>query len=202
LEAQLIDFADEIAYNTADLDDAHSAGMLSVGEIAEGVSGYREILDVVEFQFPAAGDRVQFLEALRALINVLVTGLVEGTAENCLASSVATVESVRSHSRRLAGLTAPASVINAGLKSFLHRAVYQTPALVKERERSAAMIASLFGYFLKHPEQMPEVYAELARTEPRHRVVCDYVAGMTDGFCLRTVSALGLVEPGLQVPGC
>ena len=79
LEAQLIDLADEVAYNTADLDDAFSAGMLTAEETAEAVPLYREIHEAVETQFPGASPRERFNEALRELINALVSGLIEGT---------------------------------------------------------------------------------------------------------------------------
>jgi dGTPase len=78
------------------------------------------------------------------------------------------------------------------LKRFLHRAVYQAPPLVEERTRSAGLVAALFDHFLEHPERLPEAHAERARTAAPHRVVCDYIAGMTDGFFLRTAAALGL----------
>jgi len=56
---------------------------------------------------------------------------------------------------------------------------------VMDRERSVQALGELFEYYLDHPEAMPKYYAELAGREPRHRVVCDYIAGMTDHFLLR-----------------
>src|SRR5256885_8284942 len=81
LEAQLIDLADEVAYNTADLDDAFSAGLLSAEQIAASVAGYARILDELEMQFPGASERERFQESLRRVIDLLVTGLIEGTAQ-------------------------------------------------------------------------------------------------------------------------
>ena len=79
LEAQLIDLADEVAYNTADLDDGYSAGMLTTEEIAEHVVSYRAIFEAVETQFPGATARERFNEGLRQLIDGLVSGLIEGS---------------------------------------------------------------------------------------------------------------------------
>jgi dGTPase len=81
LEAQLIDLADEVAYNTADLDDGFSAGMLAAEDVAESVPRYGEILESVDTQFPGATERERFHESLRQLIDTLVSGLIEGTAE-------------------------------------------------------------------------------------------------------------------------
>jgi dGTPase len=66
------------------------------------------------------------------------------------------------------------------LKRFLHRKVYASPALVEDRRRSMGRIGDLFGFFMEHPDRLPQPYAELAAAEPAHRVVCDYIAGMTD----------------------
>src|ERR1041385_6571099 len=77
LEAQLIDLADEVAYNTADLDDAFTAGMLTAEDAAECVPEYRAIHEIVENQYPGATDRERFQESLRQLVDSLVSGLIQ-----------------------------------------------------------------------------------------------------------------------------
>ena len=186
LEAQLIDHADEIAYNTADLDDAVSARFFGIGDIAAAVPRYGAIYAEIEAQFPGASEKIRFNEALRRLIDLLVTGLIEGTRRAVETAGVRNVADVRRWPRRLAGLNAPAAETNAALKQFLHRSVYFSAVLTEERRRSAAMIAELFQYFLDHPQSLPESYRELISHQPPHRVVCDYIAGMTDGFSQRT----------------
>jgi dGTPase len=184
LEAQLIDLADEIAYNTADLDDAFAAGMFTMAEIAAASPKYAEISEAMEMHYPGAPDRVRFLEGLRLLIDWLVTGLIQGTLAAC--DGVAGVEAVRAHPGRLASLTADSAATSRELKRFLHARVYNSPALRQERERKSVLIAELFAWFLANPDQMPEPHCNQALVQPPHRVVCDYIAGMTDGFFLRT----------------
>jgi dGTPase len=186
LEAQLIDHADEIAYNTADLDDAFSARFFGIDDVAAAVPRYAAIYAEVEMQFPGAPEKIRFNEALRRLIDFLVTGLIEGSMHAVESAGVRTAEDVRRHPERLAGLSSPAADTNAALKQFLRRSVYFSDVLTQERRRSAGMIAELFQYFLDHPESLPESYQELISGQPPHRVVCDYIAGMTDGFSRRT----------------
>lgn len=186
LEAQLIDLADEIAYNTADLDDAFSAHFFGIEDVAREVPQYAGIYGEIEGWFPGAPERIRFNEALRRLIDLLAGGLIEGTAEAAAASGVADVEDVRRHPCRLAQFTAPAGETNAALKRFLRKYVYLSDLLAEERRRSAAMVAELFRHFLDHPEALPESYRGEAGGEPLHQVVCDYIAGMTDGFFRRT----------------
>lgn len=186
LEAQLIDLADEVAYNTADLDDAHSAGLISLDEISASVPAFAELRARVQAQFPMAVERIQFLEVLRLLIDLLVTGLIEGTREAAEAAGVRDVEDVRRHPARLARLSEEADETRRQIKAFLHRAVYNSEVLASERRRASAMIAELFDYYCAHPETMPPPYSDQARRAPVHQVVCDYIAGMTDGFFERT----------------
>ncbi len=186
LEAQLIDLADEAAYNTADLDDAFAAEMLTAGDVADCVPQYRALLDAVETQFPGASSREIFNESLRQLIDLLVSGLIEGTIRQVRASGVQTVEDVRAFPNRLAAFTPDAAETSRLLKRFLFAKVYAAPDLVQGRERSVAMIGELFQFFLRHCDRLPQPYAEQARSVPPHRVVCDYIAGMTDSFFRRT----------------
>jgi dGTPase len=184
LEAQLIDLADEVAYNSADLDDGFSAGMFTAAEIAGQVPQYREIHDAVETQFPGATDRERFYEALRQLIDLLVSGLVEGTLER--AGGVRDATEVRMAPFRLAAFTPEADDATRALKRFLRANLYSAPAIREERSRSMSMIAEMFQHFLERPEHLPEAYVEAAAEQPLHRVICGYIAGMTDSFFRRT----------------
>ncbi|MDE3166082.1 MAG: dNTP triphosphohydrolase [Acidobacteriota bacterium] len=182
LEAQLIDLADEVAYNTADLDDGWSAGLLDAGDIAAAVPAYRAIYEAVETQFPGASARERFHEGLRELVDLLVGGLITGTVEAARSSGAESYEDVRVHPRRLAAFTPETAAASGDLKRFLYAQVYSSPALGADRRRSMASIDELFGWFLEDPARLPEAYAERAREEAPHRVICDYIAGMTDGF--------------------
>src|SRR6185312_12491657 len=81
LEAQLIDLADEVAYNAADLDDAYEAGLLTPERIAAAIPAYADFLDTIETQFPGATERERFGESIRHLIDDQVSGFIEGTLE-------------------------------------------------------------------------------------------------------------------------
>jgi dGTPase len=192
LEAQLIDLADEVAYNTADLDDAVDAGILTIEDITARVERYAEIHEAIETQFPGAPPRIQFLEGLRLLIDSLVTGLIEGTVEAAREAGVGTVEEVRAYPQRLARFRRDAAATGRELKRLLYERVYNSAPLRQERERSMGCVAALFDCLLADPSKMPEPYAGLASEQPPHRVVCDYIAGMTDGFLMKTVRQLGL----------
>lgn len=190
LEAQLIDLADEIAYNTADLDDAFGAGLFTMDELKHAVPYYAELWEAVEIQYPGASLRAQFQEAERALMNWLVTGLIEGTYAAAMAAKVQTVDDVRHWPERLVRFTPETALSNRQLKEFLRRCVYMSAELSRERQVSRIQIAEMFNVFMSHPDRLPEPYQEEAETEPRYRVVCDYIAGMTDTYFRKIYAAV------------
>jgi len=186
LEAQLIDLADEVAYNTADLDDGFAAGMFDSEEVAAHIPQYRGIHDTVEAQFPGAAARERFHECLRQLVDVLVSELIEGTVGRARAAGVASMDEVRAYAERLAVFTPAGAETSRALKQFLFAKVYGSPMLSEDRAGSMVRIGELFEFFLQNPDRLPGPYSGQAQTEPVHRVVCDYIAGMTDPFFRRT----------------
>jgi dGTPase len=187
LEAQLIDVADEIAYNTADLDDALHAALITREQLWESCPAAYALYEPVESMYPGASARVRWLEFLRQLVDRLVTGLIHGTQANLIATQLLSVEDVRQHPVRLIGFTAEAGDLNVCLKRFLHARVYSSPLLEAERSASTTQISWMFEHLLKHPEALPESDPS---GEPLHRRVCDYIAGMTDGFFCRAYREL------------
>lgn len=188
IEAQIIDLADEIAYSTADLDDSMSAEFFSFDDIVREVPQFAEIADRVDTQFAGASERLRFSECLRALIDFLVSGLIEGTLAAVDGAGVTSVEDVRRFASRIVQLTPEARQTSGALKEFLRKRVYFSESLAPERDRSCAMLAELFEFLIANPDRLPENYE--TSEEPLHRRVCDYIAGMTDGYLRRMHEAM------------
>jgi dGTPase len=182
LEAQIIDLCDEVAYNTADLDDAYAAGLLLLDPLREVVPQFGTISETVAGHFPGAGDEIQMYESLRAMIDWMMAGLVQGTVEAATRAGVETLDDVREYPTRIAKFTAETAETAAQCKVFLREHIYRAPPVVAERQASMDRIAWLFHYFVDTPRSMPPNYEDAASEQPRHRVVCDYLAGMTDTF--------------------
>jgi dGTPase len=185
LEAQLIDFVDEIAYNTADLDDGYEAKLLDVDMIRSGVPWFTELYGEVDRSHPQGLEKLKFNEAMKTMLDGLATDLIENTRLVAAASGAKSVEDVRHQPQRLAGFSTQVARQNAALKKFLLEKLYNQAGIVTDRERSVEALGQLFEFYLDHPEAMPKSYSEQAQHGTPHRVVCDYIAGMTDHFLLR-----------------
>jgi dGTPase len=186
LEAQLVDLADEVAYNAADLDDAYEAGLLTPAQIATAVPVYADLLDTIETQFPGATERERFQESVRQLIDDQVSGLINGTVDASNAAGVTDFESVRHHGSRLARMTPEVRETSLQLKRFLLRNVYSSDALELDRRESIAKLDRMFEYLLEHPRKM----SGTEPSGPLHRAVCNFIAGMTDRYFLRYYETL------------
>lgn len=265
LEAQLIDQTDELAYNTADLDDGYEARLISLDRIREAVPVFERFFVEAERMYPDAAKKLQFNEALRQMLDRWVGDLIRNTqreldtlvagafpsepfaatGSNLAAeggrptpsselagedarrstnktelaarrggardSDVAaeqrehtargaspgspeqhekdpkgrqnlTLNDIRACLRRLVGLSPECEAERVQTKKFLHENLYFSPALEPEKEDAERVITDLFDLWMKHPEKLPASYQEKAKTEPLARIVCDYIAGMTDNY--------------------
>jgi dGTPase len=185
LEAQLIDCVDEIAYDTADLDDALEAGLLDITGLCQDVSFFGAIYAAVEKEHPSARDKLKFNEALKQVLDFLVTDLIESTQARVREAGVAVTEDIRRAPKRLAEFSKEGLKVSGELKRFLFAHVYSHPAITEDRDRSVRCLEQLFMHYSSSPGSMPTPYEDAARRSPRAIVVCDYIAGMTDQFLLR-----------------
>jgi dGTPase len=185
LEAQLIDWVDEIAYNTADLDDALEANLLDLDSLRREDTFFGKFYRKVEIAHPEGRTKLIFNEALRQVVDFLVSDLIANTQRRVEGSKVRTAEEIRRLPARLAGFSDSGHTQNALLKKFLFTHVYSHPLITEDCERSVRCLEELFRFYLSQPQSMPDSYEEIARETPRHIVVCDYIAGMTDQFLQR-----------------
>jgi len=185
LESQLIDWVDEIAYNTADLDDALEANLLDVEALCQEVPFFGNIYAGVEERNPRAKAKLKFNEALRHVLDLLATDLITNTQWQVEKAEVQSAEDVRRVALRLASFSDSARERNSQLKRFLFAHVYNHPLITEDCERSIRCLEELFEYYLQHTHSMPYSYEQMVKENPRHVVVCDYIAGMTDQFLLR-----------------
>jgi dGTPase len=184
LEAQLIDPADEIAYNCADLDDGYEAKLLTLPLIRRRLHLFDSLYSSVDRNYPTAREKLKFNEALKAVLNILVTDLIDSTRARLTRGRIRSVAQVRAHPKRLVGLGPRRERENKELKDFLNANLYSHPRVGSERDVIVRRVRRLFDYYLEHPRRLPPFYFAQSRQEPLPRVVCDYIAGMTDNYFL------------------
>ena len=184
LEAQMIDLTDEIAYSTADLDDAVEAKILAREQVRQGVPVFAALYAEVAKRYPAATEKLKFYETLKRVLDRLVSDLISHSRELIEKAGVKSVEDVRRFPRRLFAFSPEVDGERRQVREFLYQNVYFSATLQPDKRQAETVIAECFEFYTKMPRMLPMSYQEKARHEPLHRIVCDYLAGMTDGYIL------------------
>jgi dGTPase len=182
LEAQLIDLTDEIAYTTADLDDGYEARLLKLPQIRQQMRVFERYYVDAEAKYPDVPDKLKFNEALKRVLNRFVTDLIENTRRRVQQAGVRTLDDVRHFPERLAGFSPEVQAERREAKNFLYESLYLCKPLDPEKKKAETVVTAVFEYLLAHPEALPPSYREKAGSESLARVVCDYIAGMTDNY--------------------
>jgi dGTPase len=182
LEAQLIDWTDEIAYSIADLDDGYEAHLLTLESVRGHVPRFADFYRAAETAWPDAIEKLKFNEALKHLLNAFVGDLIENTKKQVQGAGVHSVEQVRNFPRRLAGFGVESEKDRRATKEFLFKNLYLNPALEPEKNNAERIIGELFEFWMEHPTKLPSSYQEKVVEEPLPRIICDYIAGMTDHY--------------------
>jgi dGTPase len=183
LEAQVADFADEIAYTNHDLDDGLRAGLLRRDELAE-LALWRELEHEVRERIGPARERVLLAQVIIALINHLVTELVAATAERLEAAEPGSVDDVRRAPERFVGFSPATEKRTRELKAHLAREFYQHPRVIQASARAERILGDLFARYRREPALLPGHVRERAAADGELRAIADYVAGMTDRFAI------------------
>jgi dGTPase len=181
LEAQVVDAADSLAYDAHDVDDAFGAGLVSADDLRE-VEFWRLAVERVERRHGRLGP-LQFEPAVvRALIDWQVTDLLEHTRQRLRQARVRSVQDVRAAPEVLVGPGPEVRRLKAGLETFLRERVYRHYRVLRMAAKGRRIVQALFEEFTRAPDLLPERYSCRVAREGRERVVCDYLAGMTDRY--------------------
>lgn len=181
LEAQVVDAADSLAYDTHDIDDALSVGLITYDDLQE-VEFWRRTVERARQKHPALGPQQFQPTVVRALIDWQVSDLLEHTRQRLRQQRIRSVEDVRQAGELLVGPGPEVRRLKTALEEFLHRRVYRHYRVQRMAAKGQRILRALFNEYCRAPEQLPERYARRALSGQRERTVCDYLAGMTDRY--------------------
>ncbi|MCK4535664.1 MAG: deoxyguanosinetriphosphate triphosphohydrolase, partial [Desulfuromonadales bacterium] len=183
LEAQIIDLADEIAYNNHDIDDGLKAGYLKPDELMQ-VELWQETYLRVREKFPALSGERLIHQTISHLIGFLILDLVEKTQDNLVRAEIRSLDDVRGHSGQLVMFSDATTQKNRQLKRFLYDRLYRHYKVERMRIKAERFLKRIFESYMDCPTLMPVSYQDRFAEHGKERVICDYVAGMTDRYAL------------------
>lgn len=181
LEAQVADEVDSLAYNAHDVEDALTAGLVRETELDDvplWCRAHREVLN----DYPGLPAGTLIPTIVRKLISWQVDDLIQQSLLNLAAEGIDSVASVRACPRPLISMSEPMKSLRKDLERFLHRHVYRHTRVQRMAFKGRRTIRRLFEEFLGNPVLLPIRYRNRLSHESAHRVICDYIAGMTDRY--------------------
>lgn len=183
LEAQLANMADESAYNAHDLDDGLRAKMFSLEELEE-LEIWKELHERIGWKKGEPFTEIRRHELIRELVGWSITDIVATTAAKIEKYQLDTPEKIQLHSENIANYSAELQPKIKQLKAFLFQKMYRHYRLVRMQDRAERFISDLFAAYIKEPHMLPPKTQEQLQHRSVHRVVTDYIAGMTDRYAL------------------
>ena len=186
-EAQIAALSDDIAYNNHDIDDGLRAGLFSIDDLRQ-VPLAGAVIGEVEKQYPKLEHQRLIHEVVRRLIGLMVDDALSETARRIEAAGITSVEDIRALDHAVGSLSEAMQAQDRVLKTFLWDNMYHHPKVNVMRAKAKNVVKDLFELFIASPDQLPPDWEAQCNGphEPKTaRVVCDYIAGMTDRFALQ-----------------
>ncbi len=183
LEAQLANPADEMAYTAHDLDDGLRSELIRPEQL-EDLAWWGYLKENLGWDGTHFDDMVRY-RLVRRLLGLLVKDQVEAVSRRLEAADVRSPDDVRNLPDNVIGLSPELATMTQELKTFLYQSLYRHPRVMRMQIKAERVISDLFNAYLEEPRQLPREEQQRLEERSLERVVCDYVAGMTDRFALQ-----------------
>jgi dGTPase len=184
LEAQIIDYADEIAYNNHDIDDGLTSGLLDLDEVRR-LSIWELAVARRGGEGSLPGGRKLLVSAvIRTIIDLLVSELIDATRSTIESMGIRTYDDIRAASCKAVGFSGEIERANRELKEFLRKNLYRHYRVVRMSIKAQKVINDLFTLYFEHPNALPESYFNRIESDGLRQTISDYIAGMTDRYAL------------------
>lgn len=195
-EAQVVAIADDIAYNNHDIDDGISAGLFSIDDMLD-LPLVGDVFRQVRKEYPVLDRSRLVFESVRRLIGHWIDDLTTETNRRVDKFRPETAADVRAMEEPLIGLSQQLEGEQKALRAFLYERMYKHYKVNRMRSQGKRILKELFQLFMDEPETLPDVYrldATQAPQKRRARIVCDYLAGMTDNYAIQLHRSLFSME--------
>ena len=181
LEAQIVQVADAIAYDTHDLDDGLMAGILREDDLCR-LDLWQVAGAAVDRTWPTLDHKLRGIQIVRWLINHVVTEVVRHAEKQIRRLGINSVEDVRACAEPVVDFSPEMKAAKAQLESFLFKHVYRHYRVNRMATKAKSFVEQLFTAYVGNPAQLPPEHQAMAEQRGAHQAVCDYIAGMTDRF--------------------
>jgi dGTPase len=189
LECQLVNSADEIAYNCHDVDDGLASDVLKEEELNE-VTLWHDLAREVKKQYLHLSFSQRRHQIVRMMINFEVSDLIAETNKKIQKYQIKNIEDVRNAGENIISFSGSTNKLNSQLKMFLFDKMYRHYRMIRMADKARRIVTQLFEVYLSNSDQLPPSFSSKIKEENKMQLVCDYIAGMTDRFALQEFKKL------------
>ncbi|TET37405.1 MAG: deoxyguanosinetriphosphate triphosphohydrolase [Anaerolineales bacterium] len=188
LEAQIANVADETAYTAHDLDDGLRSGLLKINQLQE-LTLWQKLKEIIGWDADELDDIIRH-QIIRRLIGIEISDVLESTVLALETSGAQSVDELQLHKENVVVQSESFIKMNHELKDFLFANMYRHFRVYRMQIKAEHILQNLFNAYTENPGILPAEVQERAKNGEFHRVICDYIAGMTDRFALDEHSRL------------
>lgn len=183
LETQVVDMADEIAYDNHDLDDGITSGMIDESSLQK-IGLWNDAQQAIGSKYSWLSGEKRKYQTIRRLIDSQVTDLINESEKNIEKKNIKSAGDVKRLKEKVICFSGEMFKKRKPLRRFLINNLYQHYRVVRMSDKAMRFIKDLFNIYLTKPRQLPPKFQKRLKKENAHRVICDYIAGMTDRYAL------------------
>ena len=183
LETQIVDIADEIAYDNHDLDDGLTSGLLKESDLVKLPIWNNACAKISKIYFKTDGDKKKYL-IIRSLIDAQVTDLIQEAEKRINRLKLKSYLEVKKIDEKIISFSKDMLKLRKPLRRFLMEKLYHHYRVIRMSNKAKRFIQELFKVYIDRPGQLPPQIQKRISVDGKRRVVCDYIAGMTDRYAL------------------
>ena len=184
LEAQIINLADEIAYNNHDIDDGITSGMVDLHELRNQNLLVDRTFHQIEERYPNIDETRKKYQAISYLIGYLINDLVLNSTSILKEHNILSLKDLREKNVMAISFSPQTRKENTELKQFLYKHLYKHHRVERMRIKGRMVLTSLFNIYMENPTLLTQKHQAMMEHIGKERVICDYIAGMTDRYAL------------------
>lgn len=179
MEAQIVDVADEIAYDNHDLDDGLTSGLLCEQDLFN-LSLWKRLSDCINQKYEKIDSHKRKYQIIKSLIDIQVTDVINSTEAQLKKIKPGSWRDIKKLNKRIVGFSQNMLSQRRPLRKLLSEKLYHHYRIVRMSTKAKRFIEQLFNTYVKNPFQLPASTQRRIKEDGLRRAVCDYLAGMTD----------------------
>jgi dGTPase len=183
IETQVVDIADEIAYDNHDLDDGITSGMIKETALRK-IGIWKEVSDLINEKYPTLSEEKSKYQILRTIINNQVTDVIRQGEANIKKFKIKSAKETTGLPAKVITFSENMQLKRKPMRQFLANNLYQHYRVIRMSDKAVRFIKKLFEIYLARPQQLHPKFQMKLKQETPYRVICDYIAGMTDRYAL------------------